>query len=153
MIASVPLIEGVISKNNSGMARYWPLTLLAAAMGLQTATLTRVGPLTVHTTFVTGMVNKLAQLLSHMMFRSFDLLGFSSGRLSSSPAANDDAQQAAFLFSIWTLYVSGAVCGTWLYKLWGMRALFLATGLILFGIAMDQFCALSIQEEKEQLEG
>jgi hypothetical protein len=29
-------------------------------MGTQTATLTRIGPLTIHTTFVTGMLNKFA---------------------------------------------------------------------------------------------
>jgi len=34
------------------------LAALAFAMGLQTAALTRIGPLTVHTTFVTGMLNK-----------------------------------------------------------------------------------------------
>ena len=41
------------------------LALLAGAMGFETATVTRFGALTVHTTFVTGMLNKLAQLISH----------------------------------------------------------------------------------------
>jgi uncharacterized membrane protein YoaK (UPF0700 family) len=50
------------------------LILLAVAMGIQTASLTRIGPLTVHTTFVTGMLNKLAQLISHFLFRSYDLI-------------------------------------------------------------------------------
>src|SRR5579884_4388617 len=53
-------------------APYLLLVFLAAAMGIQTATLTGIGPLTVHTTFVTGMVNKLAQLVSHLMFRAYD---------------------------------------------------------------------------------
>jgi uncharacterized membrane protein YoaK (UPF0700 family) len=43
-------------------ARYAELALLAGAMGIQTATLTGIGPLTVHTTFVTGMLNKIGQL-------------------------------------------------------------------------------------------
>jgi len=44
------------------------LALLAAAMGLQTAILTRIGPLTIHTTFVTGMLNKLAQETARWIF-------------------------------------------------------------------------------------
>lgn len=52
---------------------YLPIALLAAAMGIQTATLTGIGPLTVHTTFVTGMLNKIAQLISHIGFRAYDL--------------------------------------------------------------------------------
>jgi hypothetical protein len=43
---------------------FWSLATLAAAMGIQTATLTGIGPLTAHTTFVTGMINKLAALES-----------------------------------------------------------------------------------------
>jgi len=40
------------------------LDLLAAAMGIQTAVLTRIGPLTIHKTFVTGMLNKFAEAAS-----------------------------------------------------------------------------------------
>jgi len=49
------------------------LGLLAVAMGVQTATLTRIGALTIHTTFVTGMINKLAQLVSHILFHTYDV--------------------------------------------------------------------------------
>jgi hypothetical protein len=47
--------------------------MLAAAMGLQTATVTRVGLVTVHTRFVTVMINKLAQLPSQAVFLTYDL--------------------------------------------------------------------------------
>ena len=46
----------------SDRAAYFLLiALLAFAMGVQTATLTRVGTLTVYTTFVTGTLTKLAE--------------------------------------------------------------------------------------------
>ena len=48
------------------------LALLAAAMGLQTATLTKIGPLTIHTTFVTGMLNKFAEAVSEWFFWLYD---------------------------------------------------------------------------------
>ena len=53
-------------------------------MGLQTATLTRIGPLTIHTTFVTGMLNKFAQLLAHGMYHAYDLLRARSDRQTDS---------------------------------------------------------------------
>jgi uncharacterized membrane protein YoaK (UPF0700 family) len=43
---------------------YLSVTALAVAVGIQTSTLTGIGPLTVHTTFITGMVVGLT-LLSH----------------------------------------------------------------------------------------
>jgi len=61
------------SAANGAAEPYWALSLLAGAMGIQTATLTGIGPLTVHTTFVTGMINKLAQLISHIAFRAYDV--------------------------------------------------------------------------------
>lgn len=51
------------------------LSLFAGAMGIQTATLTRIGPLTVHTTFVTGRRNKLAQLVTRWIFLEHDIHG------------------------------------------------------------------------------
>jgi uncharacterized membrane protein YoaK (UPF0700 family) len=86
------------------------LALLAAAMGLQTATITRVGALTVHTTFVTGMINKLAQLLSHALFDTYDI-AMASSRSGHNFADHErqTLRKTGFIFSIWCLYLLGAV--------------------------------------------
>lgn len=120
--------------------------LLAAAMGIQTATLTRIGSLTVHTTFVTGMLNKLAQLLTEGFFLSYDL---SRGRQVTKVRRHVFAQ-AGFIFSIWLLYLAGAGAGTWLQSAWGIRALLLPAGAICAVILVDQAAPLSIEEEREQ---
>jgi uncharacterized membrane protein YoaK (UPF0700 family) len=130
------------------------LSMLAAAMGLQTASLTRIGPLTVHTTFVTGMVNKLAQVSSRWLFGIYDL--------HRAPAddhdeqlrldTRDNARQARFFFSIWLLYVAGAVFGTWFASIYRLHALFLACGILLVVVAVDRAQPLSIEEEREQVE-
>lgn len=122
------------------------LAILAAAMGMQTATLTRVGSLTVHTTFVTGMLNKLAQLLSQALFLTFDI---NRGR----PAAQQRTKvirQASFIFSIWLLYLTGAVIGTLLTSSLGIDCLVIPVALILIAVALDQVAPLSIEEEQDQ---
>jgi uncharacterized membrane protein YoaK (UPF0700 family) len=131
---------------------YWGLALLAGAMGIQTATLTGVGPLTVHTTFVTGMVNKLAQMTAHISFRAYDL-----GRSKAKDARMAREQKleiefTAFLFVIWMFYVSGAAVGTLLFEDWKLRVLLIALGMIAVGIVTDQIWPLAIEEEKEQSE-
>jgi uncharacterized membrane protein YoaK (UPF0700 family) len=126
------------------------LGLLAAAMGVQTATLTRVGPLTIHTTFVTGMLNKLAQLLSHAMFLTYDLFrGSESARNSRSQVLRD----ARFIFSIWFLYLLGAIIGTWAQARWSIHALLPPICLLVGLAAFVHFVApLSLEEEREAFE-
>jgi uncharacterized membrane protein YoaK (UPF0700 family) len=159
-IASVTLaIEAVMLtalaqvRPGSTISPFWSLAVLAAAMGIQTATLTRIGPLTVHTTFVTGMINKLAQLISHLMFRGYDLLHSKARSAKAHRDQTRDRQQALFLSAVWLFYVGGAAIGTWTFFSLGMRALFIAVALLLISLATDQFSALSIREEKEQSEG
>ncbi len=124
------------------------LVMLAAAMGLQTATLTRVGSLTVHTTFVTGMLNKLAQLLSHGAFLTYDLL---RGR-PTADRRSETIRQARFIFSIWLLYLTGAATGAWMNSAWGLRSLLLPVLVVLLTIIVDQIAPLSIEEERDQSE-
>jgi len=121
-------------------------------MGLQTATLTGIGPLTVHTTFVTGMINKLAQLVSHIAFRLVDSLRLSEPANADDTNANLDVSMAIFLLAIWVFYVAGAALGTASFQTWGVRSLFIAVALLFLVLAVDQFHPLSIEEEKEQSE-
>lgn len=130
-----------------------PLLMLAAAMGFQTATLTRIGPLTVHTTFVTGMLNKLSQLLSHWFFRTYDLFHANPERDQDlRQARRHTALQARFIFSIWLLYVTGAVCGTYGALQWHWHAFLVPACMLVVAIATDLVKPLSIEEERDQSE-
>jgi uncharacterized membrane protein YoaK (UPF0700 family) len=129
------------------------VAMLATAMGLQTATLTRVGGLTVHTTFVTGMINKLSQLLSHALFESYDVATASSDSIREHRRHRiKTLRSAAFIFSIWCSYASGAVAGTWLQSKWQLRGLYVPVALLCLAIGADQILPLSIEEEKDQSE-
>ena len=130
-----------------------PLLTLAAAMGFQTATLTRVGPLTVHTTFVTGMINKLSQLVSHWMFRTYDLARAERQRARELRDARlHAAREARFIFSIWLLYVIGAICGIYGALHWHRRSFLVPACMLLVAIGTDLIHPLSIEEEREQSE-
>ncbi len=125
------------------------LAALAFAMGTQTATLTRIGPLTVHTTFVTGMLNKLAQLMSHSMFLTYDRL---RGEKRVIDAQKKARQQALFMFSIWMAYFVGAIAGTSSEANFGLRSLVIPVVLLMIAVAVDQLSPLSLREEREQME-
>jgi len=89
------------------------LSLFAGAMGIQTATLTRIGPLTVHTTFVTGMLNKLAQMVTRWIFLHHDIHHGVNAQGHLRETLSQVRWQSALMIGIWLCYLSGAVCGTW----------------------------------------
>jgi uncharacterized membrane protein YoaK (UPF0700 family) len=129
------------------------LIFLATAMGIQTATLTRIGPLTVHTTFVTGMLNKLSQLISHAIFRSFDLIrADEQSETRLRVMRKQHTQEAIFVFFIWFTYFIAAVAGAIFYSSRGVRVMYLPCTLLGIAMIVDQFQPLSLQEERDQME-
>lgn len=130
----------------------WMLGLLASAMGVQTATLTRIGALTIHTTFVTGMLNKLAQSISQWLFWMHDQ--WQQGRvwvdLLRGSGQNASARTAVLMSGIWACYVLGSLVGTWMSLQWGFRSLYLPAALLGLAAAVDQIQPLSLEEEKDQ---
>ena len=143
------LIAFVAFSPAGGQVRWPPVLaiLIAVAMGIQTASLTRVGPLTVHTTFVTGMLNKLAQLISHALFLSYDIV------VRKRPAHQHRrrvVRDAAFMGFIWVLYFVGAAVGAWLMLRWNLRVLVVALALLAVVVVIDQIGPLSLQEEKDE---
>jgi uncharacterized membrane protein YoaK (UPF0700 family) len=128
------------------------LAMLAIAMGLQTATLTRIGALTVHTTFVTGMLNKIAQLISHCLFYTYDLHHFSSAKDKLLAERHKAVLQARFLFAIWIVYLVGATCGAWLGLRSRVESLYVPCCVLLVVIAVEQAEPLSLEEEQDESE-
>jgi uncharacterized membrane protein YoaK (UPF0700 family) len=131
----------------------WILVLLSAAMALQTATLTRIGPLTIHTTFVTGMLNKLAQGISEWLFWLHDewVRNASWSDLWYRSRQHASLLASTFMFAIWVCYALGSLAGTWMDLRWSTRSLYVPVFLMAVGAAIDQFKPLSIEEEKDQV--
>jgi uncharacterized membrane protein YoaK (UPF0700 family) len=134
-----------------GANQHTALALLAGAMGIQTVTLTGVGPLTVHTTFLTGMVNKLAQLVTRIAFRAYDLRK-SRKDPRADPDQRREIEEAVLLLCIWIFYLLGAVGGTWSFIYWGLHALVVAISLLVICLVIDLSNPFALQEEEEQSE-
>jgi uncharacterized membrane protein YoaK (UPF0700 family) len=118
------------------------LTILAAgAMGLQNASLTHVGSLTVTTTHVTGTLLKFAEGFMHHLFWFYDhTLGRFPRRwgvvLRVSPRKH--ACQAACLMGLmWISYVIGAVLGALWLAHEGLSALMGPISVVCLFILLD----------------
>ena len=144
VLAARPYVhDGRIPSSSS--IRFLVTALLAFAMGSQTATLTKIGPLTVYTTFVTGTLTKFAQRLSIWTFRAYD-----QGRISFASLITDqDFRDSLFLLSIWFCYVVGAAIGAIFRKHFELDALLIPTMVIFALILLDQIRPMSLEEEKE----
>lgn len=155
LIASVwPTASFLRGYSSSNAAIWLPLGMLAAAMGMQTAALTRIGPLTIHTTFVTGMLNRLAELMASVPFRRHDVRHAKDAteRAAHRRKLAGEQRESYFVSAIWLMYVAGAASGTAMAEFCKMKALYLPCVLLIAAIAIDQYHPLSVDEEREQLQ-
>jgi uncharacterized membrane protein YoaK (UPF0700 family) len=133
-------------------AYYTLVALLAFAMGIQTATLTHIGALTVYTTFVTGTLTKLTESFTRVLFWSYDKL-HEVKRLSHVvrlAPQQKDVREGAMMGSTWGCYVVGAAIGTLLKQKWELRALYLPVAVLFVFIVVDQLHPIDVEEEKHQ---
>ena len=129
------------------------VALLAFAMGVQTATLTHVGALTVYTTFVTGTLTKLSESLTRSLFWTYDQAVESGKRMSDIVGQvhkQKDVRETVFLSATWMCYVVGAAIGTFGKQRWELRSLYLPVAVLIVFIVIDQFRPIGVQEEKHQ---
>lgn len=123
------------------------IALLAFAMGVQTATLTHVGTLTVYTTFVTGTLTKFTESFTRALFWVYDNMRQPA---MSHIAGQRDVQETAMLAFTWMCYVLGAASGALLKSRWELRALYLPVCVLVLFIVVDYFRPLAVEEEKAQ---
>ncbi len=129
------------------------VALLAFAMGVQTATMTHVGTMTIYTTFVTGTLTKFSESLTRALFWSYDQVAQSGKRLSDVvrlAPKNKDVREGAFLAAVWVCYVVGAALGTLSKRRWELRSLYFPVAALIAIIVVDQFRPIGVQEEKHQ---
>ena len=120
---------------------YCLLALACASMGLQNATLTRVGALGVRTTHVTGTLAKFAESGSRYLFWFYDKTrGPREHRfreaLRLSPH-HEDFKDAAITALLWVGFLAGGFCGVSLYRSWTLFSLLVPVGLLIIFAAAD----------------
>lgn len=122
-------------------AFYLLVALACVAMGLQNATLTRVGALSVRTTHVTGTLAKFAESWSRFMFWFYDKTrGAQSGRFREAlrlSFQHEDFRDAALTAALWMGFLVGALFGVWLLHWWRLNSLFVPIAILLVFIIAD----------------
>jgi len=137
---------------NLASPQYFMLVaLLAFGMGVQTATLTHVGALTIYTTFVTGTLTKLTESFTRALFWGYDQLRQTriSDIVRLAPRQKD-VQEGAMLAATWSCYVVGAAIGTISKQRWELRALYLPVAVLIIFIVVDVFRPIDVEEEQHQ---
>jgi len=134
-------------------AAYFALmALLAFAMGIQTATLTHIGALTVYTTFVTGTLTRFSESFTRALFWGYDQMRQARpiSHIVRLARSQRDTMDAAFLIFTWVCYVVGATLGTLTKQRLELRALYFPVAVLAVFIVVDQLRPFGVEEEKHQ---
>ncbi|HZP23043.1 MAG TPA: YoaK family protein [Terriglobales bacterium] len=127
------------------------VAMLAFAMGVQTATITHVGALTVYTTFVTGTLTKMTESLTRIFFWVYDELRQSGmSHIVRQARRQQDVRQGGMLAAVWLMYVFGATLGLLAKDRWNLRALYVPVAMLMVFIAIDRLRPIGVQEEQAQ---
>jgi uncharacterized membrane protein YoaK (UPF0700 family) len=149
-----PLPQGHLSQFDSPL-HLELVALLAFAMGMQTATLTHLGPLTVYTTFVTGTLTKFAESVTRVFFSLYDdkKRGMRWSTSMGNLPRNQDAVSSIFLMGIWLCYTLGAALGAFTKSRWELRALYIPVVVLVLLITLDLSQPIAGREAREQSAG
>jgi uncharacterized membrane protein YoaK (UPF0700 family) len=124
-ILGLLVVPGGRVESSSGALYFLLVALLSLPMGIQNASLSHFGPLSVRTTHVTGNLATLADEMAkfgiwfHESWRRIGLartLAESSNELSF--------RETLFLSAVWVSYFAGAVVGAALLAFWHLAAVF-----------------------------
>lgn len=138
---------------DSGQVQIAYVGLLASAMGIQNAAVTKVQSVPVHTGFVTGVLLESIEHFTKYLTWLFERMRARDDSLSGAFARSfgqKSFQIAIWLASIWISYVAGACCGTLTEFAIHLRALMAPLLGLLVIVAVDIRHPLGTQEEESQ---
>jgi uncharacterized membrane protein YoaK (UPF0700 family) len=122
----------------------WRFYLLVAlptlAMGIQNATLRRVGGVTVRTTYISGMLTNVAEQTVQYLFWLRDHWAEYRGRrmaLLRLSTRQPSFAHVRLQLSIWFAFVAGAIAGVWATLHWGLLSLVFPLGCLGLVVAFD----------------
>lgn len=121
-----------------GASFYAVLVLVVAAMGAQTATITTCGSRTIRTTYISGMLTRLAQELANLALgpRAGDGASYLADRLNLG-GRRVSAWHALVYASLWGGFLAGAVLGAFAVVRWQLWALGFPLGALALVLALD----------------
>ena len=149
--ATPAMHEGQIT-DQASLAYFLLIATLAFAMGVQTGTLTHLGPLTVYTTFVTGTLTKFSESFTRTLFWIHDSRrsGCTISHIAGHLGRQADAIATALLLGVWLCYVAGAASGTLIKHHWELKAIYVPVAVLAALIILDWIRPLAATEEQHQ---
>lgn len=110
------------------------IVLLVIAMGLQTATLRKIGRRTVRTTYVTGMLTHLAEDLVDFIIERREV----HGDAARAESVRRKRRSLSIITRIWCAYAIGGVLGGVAETAWASVALAVPVAVLLLLVGIDQ---------------
>jgi uncharacterized membrane protein YoaK (UPF0700 family) len=136
-----------------GFAGYLLLSLPAAAMGVQTVTVTRINGLRVYTTYLTGSLTKCSEAVVDYGFWFYDRTRarnrkrfVSAFRIS---LRQKSFQHALLTAGLWLGFFSGAVCGVVAESRFSLLALCAPMAVIAAAAAVDLVLPVAAADEPD----
>ncbi len=128
VVVTMPLGPGVEVAAGAGARYFVPVGLLSAAMGLQNASLVRVGASSLYTTHVTGNLTRLAR----------EAARWTVARDRAAEPARSSGRRALFMAVMWSSYVAGSMLGLVGRDAIGLRALVAPLAVLLALVVLDR---------------
>jgi len=149
---ATPVMHGGQIAEQRSLTYFLLMATLAFAMGVQTGTLTHLGPLTVYTTFVTGTLTKFSESFARLLFWIHDSQrgGKSMSDIVRDLGRQGDAAASALLLGVWLCYVAGAALGTISNRQWGLKAIYAPVAVLFALVILDTIRPLAATEEHHQ---
>ena len=138
--------------SQSGWKNLLLVSLAAAAMGLQTVTLTRVGRMRVYTTYVTGSLSLFAESLAAYCLWVYDRAGGRFfrrlRRILRVSRRQESFQHLVLTAGLWAGFGAGAVCGALGLQAWDVLALCVPITILLLLTLVDRTRPVSLAHEQ-----
>ncbi len=135
---------------------YGLLSALAAAMGIQTVTVTRVAGLRVYTTYLTGSLSKFAEAaIEYALWfrdRTRGRLARRLGKVLRVTPRTRAARHAALTAGLWVGFFTGAVCGALGERNSGLAALAWPMAVIAGATAVDLVRPVAAADEPTEID-
>jgi uncharacterized membrane protein YoaK (UPF0700 family) len=137
----------------SGVIGYVLLSMPAAAMGVQTVTVTRINGLRVYTTYLTGSLSKFSEAMVDYLFwfrdRTRGRLWSRLYRVLRVSLRQKSIQHAALTAGLWMGFFIGAICGVIGEHRFALFALFAPMAVLMVAVIVDLVLPVAAADEPE----
>jgi uncharacterized membrane protein YoaK (UPF0700 family) len=137
----------------AGATGYLLLSMPAAAMGVQTVTVTNINGLRVYTTYLTGSLSKFSEAVVDYLFwlrdRTHGRLLSRLGKVLRVSARRKSFQHAILTAGLWIGFFSGALCGALVEPRLGLLSFLAPMAILTAAVIVDLIWPVAAADEPQ----